>query len=96
MQIIESPQEVAKIEGHTKQLLNAPDVILRAVSLLKKTINENWISAPVAQADKENIPQNAGDLKKQMTPEIAEADKNYVRSRIISAMEVAVAQLQNK
>ena len=93
MQIIESPHEVAKIEGHTKQPLDAPEVILRAVSLLKKTINELWISTPVPGADKENVPQNAGIVKPVMTPEIAEADKQCVRSRIISAMEVAVGEL---
>ena len=63
MQIIESPHEVAKIEGHTKQPLNAPEVILRAVSLLKKTINELWIPTEVTETDKENVSQNAGDVK---------------------------------
>ena len=76
-----------------KQPLNAPEVILRAVSLLKKTINEQWISTPVTETDKENVSQNMVGAQPQMTPEIAEADKIYVRSRIISAMEVALGEL---
>lgn len=70
-------------------------MILRAVSLLKKTINELWISTPV-EVDKENVPQNQGAVKAQMTPEIAESDKMSVRNDIISAMEVAVGQLESK
>ena len=89
MQIIENPHEVAKIEGHTKQPLDAQEVILRAVSLLKNTINEKWLAVP-EQVDKENVPQNVLPALKapqmKQGPEIADPDKAYVRSRIITAL----------
>ena len=42
MQIIVSPAEIAKITGVNGQPLNVNDVLLRAVSLLKNTINQYW------------------------------------------------------
>jgi hypothetical protein len=46
------PQEISKIQGSFGPL-KAEEVCLRAVSYLKKVINESW-KMPTDQEDKEN------------------------------------------
>lgn len=63
MQIIGSPAEIAKITGVNGQPLNVADVLLRAVSLLKNTINQSWQMAKTdATSDKENVSDNASQV----------------------------------
>lgn len=66
MQIIVSPAEIAKIIGVSGQPLNVPDVLLRAVSLLKNTINQTWQMAHSdLSSDKENLSGNASQVYKE-------------------------------
>jgi hypothetical protein len=96
VEIIRQPGAVAGLPGHKGTPMDAQEMALRATSYLKININEHWVAAPLDdEVDKENMPANSAQFK-TLSPEIAEGDKAYVRTQIISAMEVAVGTLENK
>jgi hypothetical protein len=64
------PQEISKIQGSFGPL-KAEEVCLRAVSYLKKVINESW-KMPTDQEDKENQSNNG---PQQFSSKISEQDK---------------------
>ena len=79
MQIVMSPGEVAKIPGVDGGAMPANEVCLRAVSLLKNTINNSW-STPDAAEGQAN-PTMAGGIGKE--------DKDFIKANIFDALAIA-------
>jgi len=86
MQIIMSPGEVAKIPGANGGALSAHEVCLRAVSLLKNTINNSWSmpAGPAGEAANQNQVGNP-----TMTAQISKEDKDFIKANIFDSLAIA-------
>lgn len=92
------PAEVAAISGSSGHKLEAQEVCLRAVSLLKTLINNNWNHAddPAQDGvDKENISQNQQQNPWQTTS-ISQNDKDFIKANIFESLDIVHAQLKDK
>ena len=82
--------------GPDGQALSADEVCLRASSMLKMLINENWTQT---NDDKENVSQN--NQQAQTTGQfsnipINENDKVFVKQNILNCLHAASGQFKTK
>jgi hypothetical protein len=81
MQIVMNPQAVSEVKSPQGKDLDVAQVILRAVTLLKREINEKWELASFDQS------ANSSDLSLQ--------EKEFIKNHVFQALQLSVCTYRN-